>query len=231
MHFGRLPDFAPRSFGKFLAEAEQQTLSLPKLEIALEAILGAVAERQIPLGLVAQFEFLATVGDFANHTAALVGTTEHLTELTGMVMTAAMMSLAVAINAELGCLLNNPIVRTDATATTVGKGHRRFLGRDRENRRDGHLRRLATRCHPQQHRRQRGFWRVLAKSRASTRNNPAHFTKRVALLLDAGQIGKHSRNRGTLLVRSVIEATFETHNHEFHNYRPRSGEQGPQTAA
>ena len=69
MHFGRLPDFAPRSLGKFLAEAEQQTLSLPKLEIALEAILGAVAERQIPLGLVGQFEFLATVGDFADHTA------------------------------------------------------------------------------------------------------------------------------------------------------------------
>ena len=55
MHFGRLPDFSPRLFGKFLAEAEQQTLSLPKLEIALEAILGAVAERQIPLGLVAQW--------------------------------------------------------------------------------------------------------------------------------------------------------------------------------
>ena len=54
MHFGRLPDFSPRALGKFLAEAEQQTLSLPKLEIALEAILGAVAERQIPLGLVAQ---------------------------------------------------------------------------------------------------------------------------------------------------------------------------------
>ncbi len=100
--------------GKFLAEAEQQTLSLPKLEIALEAILGAVAERQIPLGLVAQFEFLATVGDFANYTAALVGTTEHLKELTEMVMTAAMMSLVVAINVELGCLPNNPIVRTDA---------------------------------------------------------------------------------------------------------------------
>ena len=108
MHFGRLPDFAPRSFGKFLAEAEQQTLSLPKLEIALEAILGAVAERQIPLGLVGQFEFLATVGDFADHTAALVGTTAHLTELTGLVMTAAMMSLAVAINAEY-----NPVVRAD----------------------------------------------------------------------------------------------------------------------
>jgi hypothetical protein len=44
MHFGRLPDFAPRSIGKFLAEAERQTLSLPKLENALEAILGAVAE-------------------------------------------------------------------------------------------------------------------------------------------------------------------------------------------
>ena len=108
MHVGRLPDFAPRSFGKFLAEAEQQTLSLPKLEIALEAILGAVAERQIPLGLVGQFEFLATVGDFADHTAALVGTTAHLTELTGLVMTAAMMSLAVAINAEY-----NPVVRAD----------------------------------------------------------------------------------------------------------------------
>jgi hypothetical protein len=114
MHFGRLPDFAPRSLGKFLAEAEQQTFSLPKLEIALEAILGAVAERQIPLGLVGQFEFLATVGDFANHTAEQVGTTDRLTELTGMVMAAAMMSLAVAINAELGCLLNNPVVRTDA---------------------------------------------------------------------------------------------------------------------
>jgi hypothetical protein len=116
MHFGRLPDFAPRSIGRFLAEAEQQTLSLPKLEIALEAILAAVAERQIPLGLVAQFEFLATIGDFVNHTAERVGTTDHLTELTEMVMTAAMMSLAVAINAELGCLLNNPDASDDEDA-------------------------------------------------------------------------------------------------------------------
>ncbi len=30
MHFSRLPDFAPRSFGKFLAEAEQQTFSEQK---------------------------------------------------------------------------------------------------------------------------------------------------------------------------------------------------------
>jgi len=97
-HVGRVTEFAPRSFSRFLEEAGNQRLTVRKLECTLEAILGGVTDWK--LNPVEQFEFLAFTGEFAEHAAKHVGTTDHLKELTGQIMTLALMSLILAINAE-----------------------------------------------------------------------------------------------------------------------------------
>ena len=100
-HIDRLTEFEPQSFGKFLHEAGSQQLTTRKLESTLEAILDGVTG--VRLNPVEQFEFLAFSGDFAEHTAGLIGVTDHLQELIGQVMTLALMSLILAVNAEFGC--------------------------------------------------------------------------------------------------------------------------------
>jgi hypothetical protein len=99
-HAGRLTEFAPRSFGRFLEEAENQPLTTRKLENTLEAIVGGITS--LRLSPVEQFEFLAVVGGFTEHTAKLIGTTDRLKELTDAIMTLALMSLVLAVNAVFG---------------------------------------------------------------------------------------------------------------------------------
>jgi hypothetical protein len=97
-HAGRLTEFARRSFGRFLQEAEEQPLTKRKLEATLEAIVDGITSFR--LSPVERFEFLAVVGGFAEHTAKLIGTTDRLKELTDAIMTLALMSLVLAVNAE-----------------------------------------------------------------------------------------------------------------------------------
>ena len=101
MHVGRLEEFSPRSYDKFFEEAEQQRVSVPNLEMALDLLLQGLAEQQIVLNHVEQFEFLSFAGDFANRVGEDFGMTERLRLLAENATAAGIMSLVVAINDEL----------------------------------------------------------------------------------------------------------------------------------
>ncbi len=99
-HAGRLTEFAPESFGRFLEEAGNQRLTVRKLEATLEAIVDGVTDCK--LSPFERMEFLTVAGGFAEHTAELIGTSDHLDELIGATTTLALMSLVLAVNAEFG---------------------------------------------------------------------------------------------------------------------------------
>ena len=103
MHVGRLDEFSPRSYDRFFEEAEQQRVSVSKLEMALDLILEGLAKQHFVLNPVEQFEFLAFAGDFANRVAEDFGTTDRLQLLTQHAISTAVVSLIFAIKAELDC--------------------------------------------------------------------------------------------------------------------------------
>jgi len=103
-HIGRLVEFSPRSYDKFQEEADAQPISLPKLEMALDIILEAVAKKRIVLNLVEQFEFLSFAGEFLNYLADQHGGgTDSLRALTSQALAGALASFVAAVNEELGC--------------------------------------------------------------------------------------------------------------------------------
>jgi hypothetical protein len=102
MHAGRLVEFAPRSYGKFFEEAENQPVSVPKLEMALDTILEGLANQLIRMNPVEQFEFLAFIADFGRSVGEHFGMTERMQTLTRHATSTALLSFIVAVNQELG---------------------------------------------------------------------------------------------------------------------------------
>jgi hypothetical protein len=101
-HMGRISEFNPQSYDKFLEEACEQHFTVAQLKNALEIILNTSGPEDILPNSAAAFEFLTFISDFVNAFAEHMGAGGELKSLTEKVRMMGLLAFANAVNAEFG---------------------------------------------------------------------------------------------------------------------------------